>query len=180
MSFQHRHSLEQRLLSRDGRRGENHLTVLRRTTAVSVLAHRGEAEAVAAALGPLCSLYSVGPGEWIATDAETASADLARTLNAAAEGRAAIVDQGEGRTALRLEGPNARQILAKLTAVDTAPEAFPLGHATQTGLAEVSVTLARTGDTSFDLLPMSTFAVWVFDELMEMGREYGLTSGFAG
>lgn len=179
MSFEHRHPLEQRLSARDSRRGDTHLAVARRTTAVSVLSERGAEAEVVAALAPLCALRPVGPGEWLATDAESASPGLARTLSAAAEGRAVVLDQGEGRVAFRLEGPAARAILARLTAVDTDPAAFPPGAATQTGLAEISVNLACTGADSFEILAPSSFAGWIFDELMLAGRAFGLTASFA-
>lgn len=158
-------------------------------SAVQLDARRGRsadlAAAVAAELGVALPLPGraapgaeiralwLGPDRWLLLAADTLG--LEARLRAAAEPAGGIVvDQGHGRAILRLEGPRARDVLAKGTGIDLHPRAFPEGAVAHTGLFHLAVTLdRRRGSACFDLHAMRGFALSLHESLCEAAAEYG-------
>lgn len=182
IAYLDRHVLEDRLTSAASQPNANHLAVVRRFAAVSVLARSGSEREVLAALAaiPAISVRAVGPLEWLAVsetlDGEGVIADLSRE----AAGRASLVDQSDGRVLFKISGPHVRAILAKCVAVDLHPDVFHEGRSANMLCCHVSANVARTGGDVFEIAVMRSYAGFVFDELMEMGREFALTAGFTG
>jgi heterotetrameric sarcosine oxidase gamma subunit len=85
----------------------------------------------------------------------------------------ALTPLSSARTRLYLEGPRARDILAKGIAVDLAPEAFPVDRFVLTGLDHTPVLLYRAMEDRYEIWAMRTFARTVWDWLADAALEYG-------
>lgn len=116
---------------------------------------------------------SLGPDEWLviapAGEAPALESALGRAL--ADDPLAAVCDLSHNYTTLRLEGPDARDVLAKGCPLDLAPGAFGPGHAAQTLLASTRVLLTCPAATAVDLRVRNSFArytvAWLRDAMAE-------------
>ena len=119
----------------------------------------------------------LGPDEWLVL-ATTDAVALADQLTAAiADDPGLALDVSANRTVLDLAGPSARAVLEKGCPVDLHPRAFGPGSAVSTTLARVPVLLWQTGETSYRLLPRSSFADYVARWLLDAMTEFtGCTS----
>ena len=181
VAFTRRHVLEDQVASFRAQPNADHLSIIRHAAVFSVLAHAGhEASALTALKAmPDVSVRTVGPAEWLVVS-ETCGADsLSRDFAMLDAGRLSFFEQGDGRTLLRLSGPNVRRILAKCVPVDLHPDVFAVGQSGTMLCCHVSANLARTGADVFEIAVMRSFAGTVFDELVEMGREFAMTTGFS-
>jgi sarcosine oxidase subunit gamma len=181
IAFSNRHPLEDHIAGFEARANPNHLGVIRRPAIFSVLAHAGHEEWTQAALQAMedVSVRYAAPGEWLVVSETLAAESLVRDLSMLDAERVSFVEQSDGRALLRISGPSVRRILAKCVAVDLHPSAFAEGRSANMLCCHVSANLARTGTDMFEIAVMRSYAGTVFDELMEMGREFALTAGFA-
>ena len=181
VAFTNRHVLEDRIAGFRAQPNADHLSIIRHAAIFSVLAHTGHEGWALAALKamPDVSLRTVGPGEWLAISETRGVDSLARDLAVMDAERLSFFEQSDGRTLMRLSGPNVRRILARCVPVDLHPDVFAEGHSGTMLCCHVSANVARTGADSFEIAVMRSFAGTVFDEIMEMGREFALTAGFA-
>lgn len=83
---------------------------------------------------------------------------------------AAVVDQGDGIAAVRLEGAGARDVLARLVPLDLRDGTFPEGAAARTLLNHMAVTLTRVGPEAWEILAMRSMAATLVRELAEAMR----------
>jgi sarcosine oxidase subunit gamma len=132
-----------------------------------------------AARGDLTALW-LGPDAWLLTcPPDEAASHIGSLREAVSDVHAAITDVSDGRVALRLGGPNARDVLAKGCPLDLHPRAFAAGRCAQSLLAKASVLIhllddaARRGPT-FDVYVARSFAHYLFAWLEDAGREYGM------
>ncbi|MEE4236762.1 MAG: sarcosine oxidase subunit gamma family protein [Anderseniella sp.] len=153
----------------------------------SVIAARGKASALAAAvkkdlglalpgMGQSASarglaLVGVQPDSWLAV--QPGGQALANRLETKLGKLAMVTSLSHGRTAMRIAGPRARDVLSKGTAVDLHREVFKPGMAAATQIGHVGVTIICTGADSFDLITLSTFAAGFWDGLCELSLEWG-------
>ena len=84
-------------------------------------------------------------------------------LRQAFSGLASLSDQSHARALIRIAGPDARAMLAKLSSIDLHPAAFLPGDAAATSIDHTSVNLWRgsdlpDGQAVFNLLVFATFA----------------------
>ena len=86
-----------------------------------------------------------------------------------------VLDLGHARAAITLEGAAARDLLAQLIAIDTAPSAFGPGEFLQTGIHHVGVLIHCTGENSFDILVPGTWSETVWDVVVHNALPHGLT-----
>jgi heterotetrameric sarcosine oxidase gamma subunit len=181
VAFTNRHVLEEQIAGFRSPPGADHLAVVRHVTIFSVLAHAGHEVWALAALKAMAdvSVRTVGPGEWLVVSEALGADSLARDLAMLDAARLSFFDQSDGRALLRLAGPNVRRILARCVPVDLHPEVFVEGHSGTMLCCHVSANVARTGTDAFEISVMRSFAGTVFEEVMEMGREFALTAGFA-
>jgi sarcosine oxidase subunit gamma len=122
----------------------------------------------------------LGPDAWLLTcppSQTTSRVDGLRT--ALSEVHAAIVDVSDGRVALQLAGPNARDVLAKGCPLDLHPRVFPAARCAQSLLAKASVVIhlldeGAPGGPIFDLYVARSFAHYLFAWLEDAGREFGV------
>lgn len=114
----------------------------------------------------------IGPGRWLVIEPE--SRDLASLLGQHCPGDVGTVtDLGHARTALRVEGPKVRDLLAKLSILDVDPAVFPPGTCAQTQFGQVGVLLYCRLRDGFDLFLPRSFAVSVLEAVMDAALEFG-------
>lgn len=176
-----RHVLEDHIAGFEAEANPHHLTILRRPTVFSVLAHQGAEAEVGEALAEMAEVEVrvVAPGEWLLVSDILGADMLARDLVAFGPARVSFADQSDGKVVLKIHGPEVRRILAKCLAVDLHPDVFALGASANAQCAHVPVNLARTGMDAFELIVPRSYAGHVFEEIREMGREFALSASFA-
>lgn len=120
------------------------------------------------------TLRPCAPGQWFAVaDTPLAPGTLQR-IEATLDGKADVIDQSAGRVRIVLEGPNVRAALAKGVPIDLHPDVFETGRTATTLCGHLSVNLTRTGDNRFEILVMRSYANALWENLIEMGLEYGI------
>jgi heterotetrameric sarcosine oxidase gamma subunit len=156
----------------------------------SVAARRGQATALAAAAreawgvelpaaprqlgGARIGFLWAGPEQWLAL-APDAPAPLEQELRQRLGGLASVAEQGDGRVVLHLSGPRARDLLAKLVAVDLHPRAFRAGDTAITLAAHMGVQLWQVDEApSYRLLAFRGFAGSLYAAIVAAGEEYGI------
>jgi glycine cleavage system aminomethyltransferase T len=99
------------------------------------------------------------------------------------DGSVVINDISNSYTALGLWGPNARQVLQKVTAADVSNEGFPYMTARwiDVGMAQVyALRISYAGELGWELhIPMDQ-ALPVWDALWQAGREFDLVAAGMG
>lgn len=124
-----------------------------------------------------------GPDQFLVLSARGQGSAMERARLAFA-GMASLSEQSDGRSLLRISGPRARDMLAKVCSLDLHPAVFPTGAAAATSIDHTSVNLWRGADSSADgvfyLLVFTTFAESLWHTLLDSGAEYGITIDAAG
>ena len=122
----------------------------------------------------------LGPDQWLLTCPADDVPRLAGALRKAlADVHAAVTDVTDGRVALSVAGPSAREVLAKGTPLDLHPRAFAPGSCAGSLLAKASVLIhlldADPGrGPSFDVHVARSFTHYLWTWLEDAGREYGV------
>jgi sarcosine oxidase subunit gamma len=180
LTLLHRHVLDDHISGFETNANPNHLSVFRRPVIFSVLAKVEQERAVGAALAAVSDITvrACAPGEWLVVSQTSGSETVAGQLSAIVY--ASSIDQSDGKVLLTISGPSVRKILSKCVAVDLHPDAFAEGYSANMLFGHVTGNLARTGTDRFEIIVPRSFAGSVFEELMEMGREFALTAAFAG
>ena len=100
------------------------------------------------------AVFGFAPGKFTVVDEEEGlAAAFAKAMTPAI---GTVTDLSHGRTAIRIEGPEAEWVLAKFFALDFALPAFPVGAARSTTITTSSPRssgLAATGSTSMSSAP---------------------------
>ncbi len=121
----------------------------------------------------------LGPDEWWIITAPGAEFDIADKLRTALSNLrgAAVTDQTDAFTTLRLTGSEARTVLEKGCAIDLHPRAFTPGKVVRTALALCDVTLWQRDDTpGYAIFVRSSFAPYAWTWLVDASLEF-TTSG---
>ncbi|GAA2346634.1 sarcosine oxidase subunit gamma family protein [Saccharopolyspora halophila] len=104
----------------------------------------------------------LGPDEWL----------LFGTTRQPAAYRSAV-DVSAARTALRLHGTAARDLLSKLCSIDLHPRSFAPGHVAQTLVARVQVVIWQLDDEpTYRLLVRNSFADHLAAALLDAAAEH--------
>ena len=77
-------------------------------------------------------------------------------------------------------GPKSRELLQKLTRTDLSNDAFPFATSQQIDLGYATVRATRityVGELGWELYVPTEFAVGVYEQLLEVGRDLGLAQG---
>lgn len=115
--------------------------------------------------------FGFAPGKFtVVDDAEGLAEALA---NAVKTDVGTVTDLSHGRTAIRVEGPKAEWVLAKLFAIDFALTAFPVGAGRSTTHHDVFTQIQRTGAEQFDLYVFRSFARGFWKMLCHAAEEVG-------
>ncbi len=80
---------------------------------------------------------------------------------------AAVVEQGDGMSCVRLEGPASRDVLARLVPLDLRDREFPEGATARTLLGHMPVTLTRAGPEAWEVMGFRSMARTLVHELRE-------------
>ena len=138
----------------------------------------GRDEVIGAVVGPLpatvaraqvngaSTIFRIGPAQFWIVGPE--ADDNASRL----EGRCAVTPLSHSRVRMALEGVPARAVLAKLIPVDVHPSVFTEGSVALTGIHHTPVTVHCTGEDSFDVYAMRTFALSVWEVLSDAALEF--------
>lgn len=150
-------------------------TVRHPLSIATVIARKGKAKMVADALDKLkgVTVLWAGPEQYFVQAEGGAEGALAVELMALLKGMASVSDQSHSRVVIRIEGPKARNVLAKGSPVDLHPEVFPVGQSALTQMAHVGVHMTRAGEHSYDLSVFRGFSESFFEWLTEQAEEYG-------
>ena len=100
-------------------------------------------------------------------------------LQGAFAGIASLSDQSDGRALIRISGPDARKMLAKISSLDFDDAVFPVGTAASTSVDHTTVNLWRSADAAdgspvFNLLVFSSFAESLWHTILDSSAEYGV------
>ncbi len=102
-----------------------------------------------------------GPGRWL-----LAGAPAPEGLG----GLAAVVDQTDASACVVLEGPAARDALARVVPADLRDRAFPVDATARTMLNHMTVTLSRLSDEAWEVMTMRSMAGTLVEELAHAMR----------
>jgi methylglutamate dehydrogenase subunit D len=115
-----------------------------------------------------------GPGQWLATRKDAEPHTFQRELEQQLGPFAAICDQSDGRTLIRLSGLGAREVLAKGPIIDLHPRVFGPGDVAATALAHIPVVLCQLDETpTYELSVFRSFAPDLCRWLLNAGAAFG-------
>jgi len=124
------------------------------------------------------------PGEWILLGAQDAVARVVESLQGFGSGDfVTAVEWTHGRAMFRVSGRHAPRALEKVCSLDWSDPMTPDGAVTSASVAKVICDIARDdcrGTLSYLVLCDRSFGQYVFDALIDAGREFGLTVVPAG
>lgn len=109
-----------------------------------------------------------GPDDWMIVDERPDASNLLIALEAAFKGHhAAIVEVSGNRVGFRISGPDARELMQRVSALDFDPPHFALGHCAGTTVARTQAFIMQTGDEpTYELLVRRSFAAYLADWLV--------------
>jgi sarcosine oxidase subunit gamma len=117
-------------------------------------------------------LFKTGPEQfWIVCperDDLTARLQISVALTVGA-----VTALSHSRTRIYVEGPAARDLLAKGIPLDFHPDVFRVDHFALTGLHHTPVLVHRSGESRYEIYPMRTFAQTVWDWLTDAALPFG-------
>jgi sarcosine oxidase subunit gamma len=110
------------------------------------------------------------PGRWTVIAADPA---LPEVLSKAAGDNATTVDLSHGRTVLRIDGRQSRQVLSKLFPIDFRSDYLPLEKGIATKHHEIFAHVQRVGDDAFDIIVFRSYARSFWHALGRASEEVG-------
>ena len=78
---------------------------------------------------------------------------------------AALTDQSDGWARMRLAGPDAEKVLARLVALDLRTAACPVGEVRRSGLNHMPMVLWRSGEDAFEIFVFRSMAATAVHEM---------------
>lgn len=176
-------------LARGGRDGADggrrvRLGEIRGWSLVQVAAFPGTVSRVASVLGalpdsPLEVLYAgdslllrTGPDQIWVVGREGAGLEQ-RLQQAVPSDMGAVAPLSHSRSRLFIEGAPARDVLMKGVPLDFHPDVFGIGQFAQTGIHHTPVLIHRTGTDRYEIYALRTFALTVWDWLIDAALEFG-------
>ena len=88
-----------------------------------------------------------------------------------------ITDITHGRAEIRVIGPHSQELLSKVCGLDFQPSAFPNETAKQSSLAKTTQLIIRRdigGLSAFSIIGSQSLGSYVWNTMMEAGREFGV------
>jgi heterotetrameric sarcosine oxidase gamma subunit len=125
-----------------------------------------------------------GPDEWLLFAAPGTSAAVTRRVEEVRdEGFVSVFDATHGRALMRITGPRAPDLLAKVCAIDFSEAVTPDGAAFRSSVAKLVTDVVRDdlgGEISYLLHCERSSGQYLFDALIDAGDEFGIeVDGFA-
>jgi sarcosine oxidase subunit gamma len=130
------------------------------------------AKALASRLGT--PLRGTAPGQWYIASDRAMTPEEFRKIEAEHAPGLAFSEQGHGRVRIAISGAPVEAVLAKLMAVDLTLAAYPIGHGTTLFAGHVSVHAQRTEAQRFELMVLRSFAVDLWESLVQASAEFGV------
>jgi methylglutamate dehydrogenase subunit D len=125
--------------------------------------------------GPVAFICTA-PDHWLAICEAADRSSFEASSRSELSQFAAISNQSDGRTIIRISGPNARDALAKGVPLDLHPLSFKPGHAAATIVAHIGVSLWQLDDApTYELAVVRSFAVALWEFLVESSAEFGVS-----
>lgn len=123
----------------------------------------------------------LGPDEWLITSlAQSAEAIIATLSAELGNVHHSLVDLSSNYTTLRLTGPDAVAVMARMTPLDLHPSVCRAGAAAGTNAGKANINLLKIDDApTFDLMVRRSFAQYVRDYTLDAGRSSGIVFGGA-
>ncbi len=90
---------------------------------------------------------------------------------------AAQTDQTDAWACLLIDGLGARDVLARLTAIDLRPAAFEIGHAARAQLGHMNALIIRTCENSYRLMVFRSMAETLAHEIGQAMRSVAARAG---
>ena len=113
-----------------------------------------------------------GPGQWLAESAEHHPSELTRQVeNALRTHGASTTDLSHARTVVRISGPAATDLLAKLCPIDV--EVMRTGDSAVTLAGPFNVQIVKTADEAFRLYVFRSFGLAMWEMLQDEAAEFG-------
>ena len=123
--------------------------------------------------GDLAFLWA-GPSQWLVLSSGGDSDALAARLADMFAGIASVCAQGDGRGVLRLSGPQARAVLAKVLPLDLHERAFKPGDTALSVIGQMGVQIScLDAAPTFELVTARSFAGSLWRLLTQSAGEYG-------
>jgi sarcosine oxidase subunit gamma len=168
------------------------LSLVRGRACAVVIARKGQADALAAAVRAAFGLalpktptlvreggvafVGMGPGQWLTfRDGSDDGAAFESDLRAALADTASVSDQTDARVGVRAGGPRVREMLAKLLPIDLHPLVFPQGSAASSVMGHISVTVVLADSVpTFEILVSRSYADSLKRGIVAAGAEFGI------
>jgi heterotetrameric sarcosine oxidase gamma subunit len=119
-----------------------------------------------------------GPGEWLLLAAPGTSAAVTKRIEQVPdEGLVSVFDATHGRALMRITGPRAPDLLAKICAIDFSEAVTPNGAAFRSSVAKLVTDVVRDdcgGEISYLLHCERSSGQYLFDALIDAGDEFGI------
>lgn len=115
-----------------------------------------------------------GPGQWMAiADRGASNRDLELELKPLFDGKAAIVDQSDGRAVVRVAGARVRDVLAKGVSIDLHPSQFKPNSVAITHAAHIGIIIWQTDAAPvYEIAMFRSFADTFMTWLTHSAAEY--------
>lgn len=118
----------------------------------------------------------LGPEEWLIVTPPGRESEISPALRGAlVKVFASVTDVSSAQTVINIEGPKARDTLAKGCPLDVHPRAFSSGQCAQSRIAKADAIMHQLDDApSFDLFVRRSFAEYLWSWLTDAAGEYGI------
>ena len=114
----------------------------------------------------------LAPKRWLAVSSEDTHGELERRISTSYKD-AAITDVSNGRTVIRLQGPDVRTVLSKGCPIDLHPSVFPPDCCAQSRIGALNVLLDVIEDNIIDVYVARGFGRVLWEWLTEALAEFG-------
>lgn len=116
-----------------------------------------------------------GPSQWLALGDSVDGRTLEQQLRSRLSGLASVMDQSDGRTIIRIAGPNARAALAKGVLIDLHSGAFRPGDTAMTTVGYMGVHFWQIDEVpTYEFAIFRSFAVAFWEWLTDAAAEFGV------
>jgi sarcosine oxidase subunit gamma len=116
------------------------------------------------------SLRANGPRQWYLVGEKPLPQGAFAELSSELPSGFSVVDQSHGRVRMLVEGPSARDVLAKGSGLNLST--LDIGDATTTLVGHIATHITRTAPDRFELMPLRGFAENLWCDLKEMAAEF--------
>lgn len=130
-------------------------------------------ELVGATANGHADILCTGPTDWLVIAHDPDITGLLHGLGEAFEGSSfRATNASHALTRIAIEGPDARVLLTKGTALDLDPTCFPPGRCARTRFADISVIVRCMRTSAFELIVASSYHEYLISWLNDAATEF--------